>query len=155
MARLDPRTSTALRGAALLLALALAACGKPQAADPLASPARAEAEPELLGAPASETAASLPALAAAPPPQRPGWGTMAPIPNPEDGGSRFARTEHAPYRLIGPTLTETQTASAGPSIRTDNGPRNGGRVRVVIAEPSDASAAKARVRHWIIPAAQR
>jgi hypothetical protein len=80
---------------------------------------------------------------------------MAPIPNPEDGRVRLAGTEPAPYRLIGPTLAEVQTASAGPSIRTDNGGRPSRRVRVVIAEPTGASPAKARVKHWIIPAAQR
>lgn len=155
MARLTTHDLAAFRAAAaLLLAATASACARPQAADPVDPPSRAEAAPELLGAPAAELANPPEPIAlavSAPPVRRAGWGTMAPIPNPDDGGPRYARGDPAPYRLVGPGPAEIEAAPGGPSLRTDNRARFRGRIRVV-AEPTGHIQNKPRVRHLIMPA---
>lgn len=133
-----------LRSAALLVtAAALTACGQPQPPEPPPlppPPPTAEAEPVLLGAdpfaPELHAPEALPGAALAEA-RRPGWGTMAPIPNPPE----YAASDQPPYRLIGPTLAEP--------VRRAQRPTPAARVAARL-RPTPA-AARPRVRHILLP----
>lgn len=166
MARLSLRRASVLPGvSAILLALALSACGRPQPPEPPAALAGgAEAPPELLGGPPVEFAeaeAPQPPSVLALEARRPGWGTMAPIPNPPEG-ARHARASladerelgPAPYRLIGPTLPPRYASKAGPTLRTDAGSGVARGMRIVPEPGAGQSGRKGRVRHWIVPASR-
>lgn len=136
----------AVRAATLLALGSLGACGMPQASDPAPPQLEAEAPPVLLGAP--EAPAPAPAIVQAEPARRPGWGTMAPIPNP----TKYA-AGNPPYRLIGPTAPESPALAENRSPPRQAVRRRPIGTRIVQAEaPPTAGRAKPRVRHWIMPA---
>ena len=116
--------------------LVLTACGQPQVPEPAAEPV-AEAGPPatLLGGPPAAEPEPSPVPAAAGTARRPGWGAMAPIPNPPE----YAAGD-PPYRLIGPRLDAPVQRAAGPP-----GARTQVRARAA------AGPRPARVRHVIWP----
>ena len=152
-----------------LLAAGLSACGQPQAPEPAPVAPAAEAAPELLGGPSVELAAApMPTetvSAQAAPALRPGWGTMAPIPNPDDDAQ--TRLASAPaYRVVGPAAAEpdrrpVRSAAQRPVLRGKISPvvrapvRPAGWVQVGGGAAPAPQLAKGRVRHWIMPVAQR
>ncbi len=163
----DASKAALVLGSSLLL-VALSGCGMPEVHEPAGAAIQAEAAPELLGGPAEEEdrpVASPPSQAVLVEARRPGWGAMAPIPNPEERemGYRASAPEGAPYRLLGPTSPGRKVAStsrrsapnaSGRSIaraKLEPGP-----VKGIMVEPSsarDRALSGPRVRHWIIPVA--
>ena len=124
--------------AALLALGLLGACGMPQAADPAPPPELASAAgPRLLGGLEPELKAASVAPA---PARRPGWGTMAPIPNPP-ATTEFASATPA-YRLIGPTAPAADTALAQAPAAP---------LRETEAKTPAGARTKPRIRHWILP----
>ena len=150
MARLTFRSPLLTVAGLLLLTSGIAACGMPQSTEPAAPVATLEAPAELLGGP--DIKAEMPAMqqaqAAPTETRRPGWGTMAPIPNPEDGGRR------ATYLAIGPTAAQIELSRA----ETVGAARTSRQVRIATTPPSGPATPrtptlKRRVRHWIVPVA--
>lgn len=151
MARLRGTSVQLGAGGAILLALSLSACSRPQSPEPMSAAPAPEAPAELLGG--TTLAVAEPAVAApmAPsaPARRPGWGTMAPIANPGE-------VAVASYRVIGPSAPTAYAERRGPVLRTDNRARASSRSFVItdarpIVAVERAPAAKRRVKHWIIP----
>ena len=154
--------------AALAAAATVAACGMPGAPPPATSEAAAEAPPELLGGPDATVAL---AVAAAPeqpaPARRPGWGTMAPIPNPDEPSAM--RASAAPYRLVGPDALDAgePVRAQARAARRERASRPPGTVRAQIQSapsgwtevgagaPPPLQVPRGRIRHWIVPVAQR
>ena len=126
--------------AALLMLGLLGACGMPQAPDPAPPPElAAQPAPTLLGGVGPEVKA---ASSAPPQARRPGWGTMAPIPNPPAPTELASATP--PYRLIGPTAPADTALAQGPAPLRETGART-----------PPGTRAKPRIRHWIIPVRNR
>ena len=141
---------------------ALSGCGMPGQSAPAQATQVVEAAPELLGgvegtsAQASEVSQ---AMINPEPARRAGWGTMAPIPNPDEEGTRLAAAESrsAPYRVIGPAVPERQIARR-PSDRARLAtlqPQPATKVNASAVPPRPVRAAGPRIRHWIIPIADR
>lgn len=154
---------------ALALAVAVSACGMPQATEPTAAVPAVQEPMELLGGPDGEQSrlAEAPSELSAPA-RRPGWGTMAPIPNPGEDGPGLRASGETSYRVIGPASPEPLRAQAPSHAGRRAAPvRSGSRVRArvesgptgwiqVEAPPiARTTPGKARVRHWITPVAQR
>lgn len=136
--------------------IGLTGCGMPQPPEPTDTTAEASEAVELLGGPAGTivelAAADASAVSSPLPARRPGWGTMAPIPNPEN---EQLQAQSAPYRLIGPRAPESQFADAGGKQAERTKPQRLTRWRIIETVSARSPGSKCRVHHLILPVADR